>query len=191
MSKMPNVKCQMSNLQSGFTLIELLAVSVVLVSAGAVIVSILFSSLRSTDKANAVNIVRSNGNYAISQIGKMTRSAKRLESPYPCILPPSPTPIPTYSSISIRSHDDGITTFKCNSVTDNPKNTIASNGASLLDTTQVNTYQCRFTCRQRTTSDYPTIEVYFSVYHRRQSGAAEQKAFQEFKTSVTMRGLTR
>lgn len=176
----------------GFTLIELLAVMVALMAVGTVIGSILFSSLRGTSKTDIVNDVKQNGYFAIAQMTKMLRFAKSLNSlggtPYPCPQPTPPNPIPTVTSLVITSFDGGTTTFDCSS------GTIASNGASLLDTSVVETETCSFTCRQDSSSNYPIIDINFSLKQKYTGSFVEKIASSTaipFQTSVSLRNVSR
>ena len=181
----------------GFTLIELLAVIFILIAVGTIIGAILVSSLRGTNKTNTITVVRQNGNFAIMQMVKMLRSAKRLDFPVSCLLPLSPTPIPTYSSVTFTSFDDGQTTFSCNDSLDTPPNTIASNSSSFLDTTSVSLVSCAFTCSQASPSDLSIIGINFSLSAYAPTGVnllPEKTASATaipFQTSVTMRNLNR
>lgn len=191
-------ECQMSNPQRGFTLIELLAVIAVLIVVGIFIGVILFSSLTVTNKTNTLTTVRQNGNHAISQISKMVRDAKILNSPYPCVTPPSPTPVATRSSITITSYDEGKTTFICEYTLPDSTTTIASQSGtnpplSLLDTSAVSLApgSCSFTCSQDSSSDAPRISIKFMLTQRSSSLFPEQQASLNFETSVTIRSVGR
>lgn len=179
------------NSKKGFTLIELLAVMIVLIAVSSIIGAILFSSLRGTNKTNTLTAVRQNGNNAISQMVKMLRGAKRLDSPASCSVPLSPTPIPTYSFVTFTSFDDGQTTFSCDS------GTISSNAASLLDLTGVSLVSCSFTCTQEGILDFPTVGINFSLREYAPSGItlfSEKTASATaipFQTSVSLRNLKR
>lgn len=175
----------------GYTLVELLAVMVVLMTVGTIIAGILISSLRGTSKTNTLTNVRQNGYYALDQMTKMLHDARQLESPYPCIVPPQPTPIPTITAVTIVSFDGGSTTLSCDGTT------ISSNSASLLDPTSVSLTSCYFTCRQGSASDFPSISINFSLTEYRPTGAVlfnEKTASASaipFQTSVSLRNLSR
>lgn len=193
-------------MRKGFTLIELLVVvavvGVVIILAGVILVS----SLRSTSKTNTVTLVRQNGNYAISQMAKMIRSAKRLEgvsldrvtySPN-CVLPTAgsgtPTPVPRqYKSIKITSFDNGQTIFACQPADGTTPANISSNSALLLDTTVVSLdhTSCYFSCTQDNVSLAPTVDIYFNLAQAGSSGFFEQKAAMPFQTTIIMRNINR
>lgn len=173
------------NIQTGFTLLELLAAMVVLIAVGTIIGAILFASLRGATKTNTITNVRQNGNYAISQMTKMIRGAKTLDLPDPCVSPPSPTPIPTYPSVTFTSFDGGQTIFSCDS------DTISSNSASLLDTSVVSLLSCSFTCSRTSFSDVPTIGINFTLIQSGISAFNEKKASIPFQTTVLLRNLSK
>ena len=197
-------KIDPGRVKQGFTLIELLVaiavIGVVIILAGVILVS----SLRSASKTNTMTLVRQNGNYAISQMAKMIRFAKRLEgvslngTTYlpNCVLPTAgaltPTPVPReYKAIKIILSDGGQTIFACQQSIASPPTpaNILSNSALLLDTTVVslNFNSCYFACTQDNVSLAPTVGIYFLL---RQSGTSdffEQKVSIPFQTTVTMR----
>ena len=76
-----SLKSYFLNLKSsfGFTLIELLVVILIIFSVGILIVSILFSALRGANKTNTIDLVRRNGNSAITQMSKMIRYSQSFD----------------------------------------------------------------------------------------------------------------
>ena len=183
-----NFKCQLvtkSTRGNGFTLVEMLAVIAIFVVIGTVIMSILVSSFRTANKSNIITLVQQNGNYALSQMAKTIRNARGLVDPIPC------APSVTQNSISILTSDNQEVTYAC---TSGSSATIASNGASLLDTGQVKLSSCSFTCTQESASDLPFILVDFSLTQKSSSTFAEQLASQsavEFRTSISIRNINR
>src|SRR3989344_583306 len=63
----------------GFTLIELLVVILVIFSVGILIASILVSALRGSNKTNTIDLVRRNGNSAITQMSRTIRYAQSFD----------------------------------------------------------------------------------------------------------------
>lgn len=191
-----NLKFKVQNSFSGFTLIELLAVMGVLIAIGTVMGGILFSALRGSTKTNTIVRVKQNGGYALNQMAKMIRDARRLDAEQSCIAI-SPTPIATSSSLTIVNFDGGQTTFICNDMT-NGVSTIASQSGSdtpvsLLDTTAVGLSACYFTCIQETAASFPVVSIFFSLT----SGTANPSFTERlasssaipFQTSVILRNL--
>lgn len=201
---------------NGFTFIELLAVIAVLISIGAIIGTILITSLRGTNKTNTITNVRQNGNYALSIMAKMIREAKHFDgvsqndSTYTinCIQPtpspgaPTPTPVP-YKYLRITSFDNGQTTFACCS---GPPPTIASSSAAsacsnyapLIDTSTISLVAstCSFTCSQISAVNVPTIQIHFELnaYNVNPTVLPEKTAGASaipFDTSITFRNLIR
>lgn len=184
--------------QKGFTLIELLASTFVIMVIGTIIISIMVSSLRGTNKVNTINTTRQNGTYAISQISKMLRFARSVDDidnlPVAnCVSNiPLPTPQPVHSAITFTSLDGGSTTLAC----DMTNHTIASNGASLLDYNyvQIPDNTCQITCYQQTNSDAIIIGIKFGL-NATQPGSSLFSDFTasgsaiEFSTSIVLRNL--
>lgn len=182
----------------GFTLIEFLTVVVVIASIGIIIVGILTSALRGTNKTNIVNLVRQNGNQAVVQ---MTRTIEYARSLYGvsmdgnsytvnCVhgVPaPTPTPTPTqYKYLKITAFDGGKIIYSCTS------NSIASNSASLIDTNSVKMVpnKCWFTCTQERVTSNPIIGIKFQLMQSAPTGGfVESKASIPFETSITFKNL--
>lgn len=213
-----NYELRIKNCQRGFTLIELLASTVVIVIVGTLVVTIIVSSLRGTNKTNTISTTRQNGTHTIAQISKMLRFARSVDaingaSPSVCIIGITPTPqsqLTGYDSITFTSIDGGITTIACKklselSPTPNPSpdpnepETIASNGASLLDTTvvQIPSGLCKITCNQSTISDALSVGINFSLETTRPTGVQLLPEFTasssaiEFNTSLILRNVGR
>lgn len=170
---------------SGFTLVEMLTVIVLFVVIASIAMSILFASFRTAHKTDIVTLTQQNGNYAISQIAKTLRNARGLLSPFPCV------PSVVANSITVITSDNQQVSYVCNAL---QPPTIASNGASLLDTNVVSLVGCSFTCSQASKSDLPVILVNFSLQQQTSSTFAEQLASISavpFQTSVVIRNITR
>lgn len=183
---------KIKNYSWGFSLVELLIVSMVLITVGGIVVAIMSSALRGTNKTNNLIAVKQNGSSALLQMAKMLRTARSFDtistSPFRgCVpvIPPPPTPTPTpvrQTSIGFTSFDGGRTTFDC---TSGPPATITSNSASLLDTNAVSVVSgsCYFTCFQQNPLDFPQIGIRFSLTNKIPEGVAS--LFSEF-TSQTI-----
>ena len=183
--------CQHHKSECGFSLIELLIVSMILVTVGGIVVGIMYSALRGTNKTNTIVSVKQNGGSALLQMAKMLRAARSLDtigtSPFRgCVpvIPPPPTPTPTpihQTSIGFTSFDGGGTTFDC---IPGPNATITSNSASLLDTNAVSVVSgsCYFTCYQENPLDLPKIGIHFSLVSPQPTGGAA--VFNEFRATA-------
>jgi prepilin-type N-terminal cleavage/methylation domain-containing protein len=187
--------------KGGFTLIELLAVIGVFATIASLVTSILFITFRLLNKSNTLVAVKSNGNYALSQMVEAIRNARTMQSPFPCFTPPSNTSLTT-SSISLVTLTNQVVTYSCDV---SPVKTISSssgwpvpgNTISLLDTgvngsVVLNT--CSFTCTQADPSDFPVITIDFSLNSNSAGNFTERQASASalpFHTSVVMRNLNR
>ncbi|HYK08859.1 MAG TPA: type II secretion system protein [Candidatus Eisenbacteria bacterium] len=171
-----------SSSKAGFTLVEMLAVVSIFVVVGGIAMTILVTSFRTGHKTDIVTLAQQNGNYALSQMSKTLRNARGIVSPFPCV-----TPVNT-STVTVVTPDNQQVTYACLS------NTIASNGASLLDVNTVNLVSCSFVCSQFSKSDLPVITVSFTLKEQSNSGLAEQKVSSNtvgFQTSVVIRNINR
>lgn len=169
--------------RSGFTLVELLLAIAIFSVIGTVSLSILFMTLRAGKKSDLLIVLKQNGNAAMSQVVKNIRYAKSLDIPTSCVTPVTVSQI-TLTSIA----DNGSTEFACTSTA---PNTIASNGASLIDTSVAVVTDCSFTCTQPTQNDPPTINFIFKLSSRNATGLVETQASIPFQTSVTMRNYSK
>ncbi|MCL5434898.1 MAG: type II secretion system GspH family protein [Patescibacteria group bacterium] len=189
-----NLKFKIKNSGRGYTLVELLAVMSIVIVVGVIAAGILTSSLRGGSKSNVLDNVRQNGNFAITQISKMISYSQNFNgistdgtfyrTNCTQIIPPSPSPTPTpvvYKFIKITSFDGGQTIFSCNN------STIASNGASLIDTSSVSVVLCSFSCTQDNFGQAPTIGINLTLSKNNPNNFAEKGAIVPFQTSVTIR----
>lgn len=196
---------KISNLQKGFTLIELLTGLVVLGVVGTIVSGIVVSSLRGSAKTNTVTVVKQNGDYAISVMGRMIRNASvfngmstdGINYSITCSFPvgvttPTPTPV-QYSYIKITSPDGNQTVFSCPPVPSPTPQTIASSSAtsqSIIDTNAVSVVpsSCYFTCSQDSLGNFTTIGISFSL-SQKNAGFLENNATVPFQTSISLRNL--
>ncbi|HUQ85416.1 MAG TPA: type II secretion system protein [Candidatus Limnocylindrales bacterium] len=165
----------------GFTLIELLMSLGISGFVGAIIISILFTTLRVSKRTDLIVVLKYNGNSAISQVSKAIRYTKKLNSPSSCISPVRTT------SITVTSLENESTTFVC---TGGSSATIESNGLSLIDTNSAVATNCSFTCTQNTLNDPPTIKFSFVLNSKNPSNIWEQRVSIPFDTSVTLRNYS-
>ena len=176
--------------ERGFTLVELLAVIAIIGVVGSVVFGILYSTLRSSSRTERALSLQQNGNYALTQMTKMIRFARTIQTPSTCYIDEDTTSV-TRSSITIRNADNGVTTFACQGL---PHGTIASNGASLLDTSEVEVTVCQFVCRQPSIYDAPSVEVSFTLrkkdpYVDQDASVSLESTSLPFKSTVTLRNL--
>lgn len=170
-------------MMKGFSLAELLIVIGTFLAVGTVILTIMIVTLRVSKKSELLIVLKQNGNGAISQISKSVRYAKSLDDPTSC------NPPTNSSSITIRSIlDNKETQFVC---TGGASPTIASNGASLVDSNSIKVTSCYFSCTQATENDPPVVSVNFTLSSKTSSNLVENVGSVPFKTSIIMRNVTR
>ena len=192
--KSKNLKFKTDKFKNGYTLIELLAVIIILVTVGMVITSILVTSLRGGNRSNTTNEVRQNGSYILSQMSKMIAYSRSFDgvstngtdysTDCTVIQPPVPTPSPApvaYRYIKITSFDGGQTVFSCTG------SSIASNGAELTNSTNLNLSSCSFYCSQTNVLAPPTIKVNFTLSKTNSGFFVENQTTIPFETSITPR----
>ncbi|OGH06494.1 MAG: hypothetical protein A2171_01880 [Candidatus Levybacteria bacterium RBG_13_35_9] len=190
---MNNFKFQISNFKNnkGFTFIELLTVAAVIVVVGVMIVAVIASSLRGSNRSNNVSDIRERGTFILSQMSKTLSYAKSFDGvkvnagdsyTADCTVSVVPPPPPAqYKYIRFTSFDLGQTTYSC--TTDN----IASNGANLINTANMSVSECYFTCTQSGVSDSPQIDIHFTLSKNPTSTFIENRISTPFQTSVSFR----
>jgi len=161
--------------KNGFTLIEIMIVVVIL---GIIVVigsGAFFSILRGSTKTKTLQMVKQNGDYAISVMERMIRNARILIYP---------TTDSTVASITIENPDGGETVFSCES----DRATISSNGASLLSN-EVKVSDCNIF---EVTVGQPevkpaTVKINFNLTQVEITNRPEEQAEVNFQTTVTLR----
>jgi len=161
--------------KNGFTLIEMMIVVSLLGIIAVVGSGAFFSILRGSTKTKTLQMVKQNGDYAISVMERMIRNARALVSP---------TEDSTVTSIKIKNPDGKETTFSCGG----PQATIASNGASLLSS-EVKVNNCNIF---EVTVGQPEIrpavvKINFNLSPEVSSTRPEEQATVNFQTTVTLR----
>jgi len=162
--------------KNGFTLIEMMMVVgilgiIVVLGSGA-----FFSILRGSTKTKTLQMVKQNGDYAISVMERMIRNARALVSP---------VSDSTVSSITIKNPDGGETTFSC----EGDPATIASNGASLLSS-EVEVDDCAniFDVAVGQAGIKPAVvEINFTLTQAKTTNRPEEQAEVNFQTTVSLR----
>lgn len=184
------------NFRRGFTLFELLIVILLMATVGGISTVILVSALRGSDRVNTISEVRSNGNYAITQIAKMIRFAKDIEGVSALASPPpNPSGWDTCDNtgnpkkhIKISSFDNGTTIFSCMNEIDKPNNgEISSNSASLINLSKVKVKSCSIKCFRADNNEPPTVTIDFELYANSGSAFYEKQATIPFHASITVR----
>jgi len=194
MNMIHNLQLTIDNSRKGYTLIELLITIAILATVGTIMVSILFSTFRSSNKSQSISDLRQNGNYALSQMAGSIAFAKSFDGGWvdqgdtpitDCTIPGAPQ----YNYLQVTSFNNvkpATTVYSCiDPNTSLP--TVASNGAALLDTTNIAVTNCYFTCSQPDLSSPPTIDINFTLTKTNGGSLSENAASIPFETSVTIR----
>lgn len=166
----------------GFTLIELLIVVSLTVILSLAASALFLTSLVSSSKGNALQTVKTEGEYALSQIEFIIRNG--LE-----ILPNSAgiTCDNDMSELKIRSIDQGTTTFLAETV--EGVNKIASNSGIYLTSDSVTLVSGpKFDCKQSIGTGTPYVTVQFTL-RKGTPGLDDTREIVErdFQTSVNLR----
>ena len=155
--------------KNGFTLVEIMIVIgilgiIVVIGSGA-----FFSILRGSTKVRTLQLVKQNGDYAISVMERMIRNARNVSG--------------GGSSITITNPDGGTTIFSC----ELDSATIASNGASLLSS-EVEVKDCSFNVTLGQSGIKPAVvEINFTLAKAGGTNKPEEQAEVNFHTIVTLR----
>lgn len=206
MMKISNIKKELTRSKpNGFTLMELLVVIVVVIIVGTVAAQIIASSLRGTNKSNLIETVRQNGNYAISQMAKTIEFAEKFEglstdgvsfeTGFPYITPTLIPPLVSrdYKAIKIKPFNGESIIYEC--VVASPPSvaaTVASNGASLLDTSAIKVDSCGISRMQSKTTDVPIIKIKLQLSPKTPSTLIEKYLPPvTFERSMTIRNYIR
>lgn len=162
--------------KNGFTLLEIVMVFGLLGVISVLATNMFFSILKASTKARILSDAKQNGNYAINVMERMIRNSKRLVGTYPS------DPV---SSITIVSQDDNQTTFAC--MSQGSASFVASNGASLVDSSKFSVSNCSFTIAEGESGIRPpSVTIEFSI-GRLGNRAEESLSATEFKAIVDLR----
>lgn len=170
-------------INGGYTLIELVVVMALLIIVGSLIVGILYSTIRGTAKSRITNDLGQNGNYALSVITDIVLNSQNFTSitDLSSTVYTSCTPVGiSGKSITVMGFDGGVTNISCTG------STIASNSASLLDTSRVIVNSCTFTCVQEDSYSPPRIDVTFQLRNANGS-SSDTQGIVTFNTSLSLR----
>lgn len=156
--------------RGGFTLIEILVVVGILGIIAVVGSNMFFSILRGSTKTKILQLVKQNGDYAISVMGRMIRNAKSVSG--------------GGGSVTIINPDEMSTTFSCSD------NTIASNSASLISS-EVEVANCSnvFTMLDIGEAGVrpAVVKINFSLSQAGTPARPEEQASIDFQTTVSLR----
>jgi len=183
----------MKNNKNGYTLVELLVVIIILVVVGTIVASILTSVLRSSNKSANTEVVRSNGNYAISQMSKMITYAQRLEgisanaafseNQTDCVGISSST---KYYYLKIKSFNTGVTTFGCTGSQIIATQSAAETTTNFLVDPSLDA-NCYFNCTQESAAAPAKVDIFLDLKAKSSAVFSESQAEIPFETSVVIR----
>ena len=163
--------------RSGFTLIEIIVVVGILGIVTVMGTNLFFSILRGSTKTKILQLVKQNGDYAISVMGRMIRNARSVNG--------------GGSSITIVNPDGMPTTFSCGDI-DIPldgKSEIASNGARLISN-EVKVENCSgiFSVTPGEVGVSPAaVTINFTLSQAGVTTRLEERASVSFQTTISLR----
>lgn len=188
--------------QMGFTLLELIIVIALFMVTGVLILGVLNSTFKLSNKTRITNDLAQNGNYALSIMSNLLFNSQKLLSYTTstgvvlndCTGNPGPG-----KSITVLGFDGGAATLTC----DDANGTISSTSAifssisptptpyatsSLIDTSQVKLSgaSCTITCTQQNPYSPPRVDVSFQLI-KSNAVVGEGAPSANFNTSITLR----
>lgn len=191
----------------GYTLVELLAVTSIVVIVSGLIIGILYSTLRGSNKSKVTNDVAQNGNFALSSISNTALLATNVtkvngldindctaSTENIAKFPDSTDGNPSGKSIEFEKADGTTISFSCDVASESMTSSVVSPTPSYLidnNSVKVDPATCTFSCLQKDINPYsqPIISVSFTVSQR--AGAVfENVASSTFSTSITMRNFS-
>lgn len=179
--------------QLGFSLIEILVATSIIITTTTIVVAILASSFRTSSKTTSLDIVRQNGNGAISQVGRMIQFAESFEGVSEQEIPSSfvkSCPVP--GSPDIRFNFLKIVSGGTEKMLSCSDEGFTIDGESLFDSNRVTvvTGTCSLTCTQDSPDVSPVIGLGFDLTFGTDpnpTSLTEKRAEIHFSTSVKMR----
>lgn len=184
-----------SEKKSGFSLIELLVGIAIIITATTVVLSIIVSSFRITNKSSSNQVIRQNGNYAVLQMSRMLQFADSFKGASEDDSPGSYDPICREGTIYhyIKITYNGIDkTISCTDTDENLGGLQTDDGSgykSLIDRNKISVNGCELTCSQVNAAVGPIIGIRFILGLGDDSTLPEKSASVDFSTTVKMRNL--
>lgn len=178
---------RLMNRNNGFTLIEVLISISIIIVVGVIVGSIIISTLRGSTKATVLSDVKQNGNYAITEMSRVIRSATNINNPVlPCGNPSSAA-----QTITVTQLDTSQVTFDCSSGNTITESQNGGTPVALLNasTTKLVPNSCKIICSQQTAADIPSVQIQFSLTQSTTANFAEQSATVPFQTTILLRNI--
>lgn len=177
----------------GFTLVELLISTAIVITCATIVVAIITSTFRTSNKTTTSEQLRQAADSVLSQLSDMIQfsdgfvEAQNIED-----FGPTPMPTPIYTcqdnssdtsvdAIQIKSNGQ-IRTIECD---DN--NNLLLDGASLFDPNKIEVIQCVISCAQASSQDSPVITISLDLSTPTVSGAPPETESQISSFSKTIR----
>ncbi len=172
------------NAQAGFTLLEVVVATAITVIMMIAATGLFLATLRTNTKDNQVTSVKTDGDYAISQIEFLLRNAVSIV-PNPAT-PTAPSCTSGMQSITFKLIDGGITTLGSSN------GLIASKSAAVASTAYLTSpattlSDLTFDCSQAGTNYGTYVTVSFSLSKDETNSNLPNTLTQDFKTSVNVR----
>lgn len=192
--------------QTGFTLVELLITIALISVILTVTVTIIIAALRTATKTDITTLIRQNGNYVTEQVSDTLRYASefdgvKVHASDSWTTDCSGSSSLQYNYLSIKTQTGAPLVYYCGSDVTAPTPTptpdpngyntypIASNGAQLIDDSNIIVNSCYFTCTQTSSVDSPVVGINFTLSHRTASSFAENQVSQTFNSNTVMRNV--
>ena len=151
---------------NGFTLIEMIVVTAMIIIISTISVNLLFGILKGSLKAEIVKNTKQNGNYALSVMERMIRSAKEVAC--------------DTSTIVVTTQDGSETSFIFL-----PTN-ISSGSANLITSDYYDVLEPSFSCDEPV-GEPKVVTIKFTLSRGASSLRSEEKVSIPFQTSVSLR----
>ena len=162
----------------GYTLIELVVVAGIMGIIGIVSVGLFMSTILGGGKSSALNDVRSNGDYAITQMERMIRGARKIVSA--CSL--------GMNTITIKNSDGDNTVFSV--ITDQGNTLIASNSGYLTSSDVQVVGPIVFDCSQSSSKAPELVTIHFTLQKGDDTSSKRDFAQEDFSTTVQVRSTS-
>ncbi|CAN5311412.1 hypothetical protein BH10PAT2_BH10PAT2_2170 [soil metagenome] len=171
-------------LQAGFTLLEVVVATAITVIMMIAASGLFLATLRTNTKDSQVTAIKTDGDYAISQIEFLLRNAVSV-IPDP-LSPTSPSCVNGMSSITFKEVDGGITTLSSSNGLIASRSAVQASPA-YLTTPSTTLSGLQFDCSQAGTNYGTYVTVSFSLDKDEANSNQPNTLTQQFQTSVNVR----
>lgn len=173
----------MKNRKNGFTLVEILVVMGIFVTIASVFAGILYTTLRSNNKARVANAVALNGNYALSMISNIIVGGKKAE-----VIGDSNCAGVLGTEVKITDMNNGVSIITCSGTNLKMVTPLIPNPGALLFDSSVRLTTCSFSCTQADLYSPPSVTINISLAQANAGALYESSSnINNFSTTVTLR----